>query len=193
MPGLIARTHGAPTVRRTEAAPTAVTIERAGELWTVRGFAEELHVKDSRGIQMLARLVAEPHRELHALDLGGGGDGADGGDAGELLDATARSAYRDRLRELGAERDEAETWGDAGRVERATLEIETLTEELERAVGLGGRARKTGSASERARSNVQRRVNHALQQIRAASPRIGEHLTASIRTGTYCCYEPGPR
>lgn len=193
MPGLIERCRDERPVARPATAPSGVSIERTGELWTVRGFGEALHVKDSRGMQMLARLVAEPHRELHALDLGGGGEGADGGDAGELLDATARSAYRDRLHDLTAERDKAEAWGDAGRVERATLEIESLTDELERAVGIGGRARKSGSASERARSNVQRRVNHALQQIRAASPRLGEHLTASIRTGTYCCYEPDHR
>jgi hypothetical protein len=50
-----------------------------------------------------------------------------------------------------------------------------------------------GGAGERARSNVQRRVTHALEQIRAASPRLGEHLAASLRTGTYCCYRPRRR
>jgi hypothetical protein len=37
---------------------------------------------------------------------------------------------------------------------------------------------------------VQRRIAHAIDQVRAASPRLGEHLVASIRTGTYCVYEP---
>jgi hypothetical protein len=36
---------------------------------------------------------------------------------------------------------------------------------------------------------VQRRIAHAIGQIRDASPRLGEHLAASIRTGTYCVYE----
>jgi hypothetical protein len=67
-----------------------------------------------------------------------------------------------------------------------------LTAELERAFGLGGRQRKIGAASERARSNVQRRIAHALDQIQAASPRLGDHLTATIRTGTYCVYDPPP-
>ena len=184
---------------RSDAAPpppapaSHVAIARDGALWLVTGFGERAHVKDSRGMHMLARLVGEPGRELHALDLAGAGDGVDGGDAGELLDATARAQYRARLRELTAERDEAEQWGDAGRAERAAAEIEALTDELGRAVGLGGRTRRAGSATERARVNVQRRVHHALQQIRASSARLGEHLAASVHTGTYSRYEPSPR
>ncbi|MBA3395018.1 MAG: hypothetical protein H0T89_20395 [Deltaproteobacteria bacterium] len=165
-------------------------IVQVGELWVVRGFGEQVHVKGSRGIEMLARLVAEPGREHHVLELASTTEAVDGGDAGEVIDPTAREAYRERLRELTAIRDEAEAWGDPGRAERAAEELEALTAELARAVGLGGRTRRVGVASERARSNVQRRLNHALQQIRAGSRRIGEHLAASIKTGTYCRYQP---
>jgi len=140
---------------------------------------------------MIARLVAEPGRELHVLELAGAVGEVDGGDAGPALDARARDEYRVRLQELAAERDEAESFGDRGRVERASAEIEALRAELERAFGLGGRERKQGAASERARSNVQRRITHALAQVAAASPRVGEHLVATIRTGTYCTYSPG--
>jgi hypothetical protein len=130
-------------------------------------------------------------REVHVLDLVGTGEAVDGGDSGELLDAKARASYKARLSELIAERDQAEAWSDAGRAERATAEIEALTSELERAIGSGGRARRGGSASERARSNVQRRVQHALSQIRAASALLGEHLAATVHTGTYCSYRAG--
>jgi hypothetical protein len=188
MPGIAARCRGA-------AAPAGpppgtgerVTIAKRGPLWQVTGFGEQVHVKDSRGIEMLARLVGDPHRELHALDLAGG---ADTGDAGSVLDPAARARYRTKLAELAAERDEAESWGDAGRAARASAQIEALTAEIERAFGLGGRERKVGAASERARTNVQRRISHALEQIRTASPRLGEHLAATVRTGTYCCYAP---
>jgi hypothetical protein len=188
MPGLVARCRGAaaPVVPKRPVAEH-VTIEKRGALWQVTGFGEQVHVKDSRGIEMLARLVGEPNRDLHALDLSGG---EDTGDAGAVLDATARSQYRARLAELAAEREEAESWGDAGRAARAGEQIEALTAEIERAFGLGGRERKAGAASERARTNVQRRITHALEQIRAASPRLGEHLAATVRTGTYCSYAP---
>ncbi|MDQ3301583.1 MAG: hypothetical protein M3619_33810, partial [Myxococcota bacterium] len=179
-----------PDATRAASDDRGVVIVQVGELWVVRGFGEQVHVKGSRGIEMLARLVAEPGREHHVLELASTTEAVDGGDAGEVIDPTAREAYRERLRELTAIRDEAEAWGDPGRAERAAEELEALTAELARAVGLGGRTRRVGVASERARSNVQRRLNHALQQIRAGSRRIGEHLAASIKTGTYCRYQP---
>lgn len=167
----------------------AVCVSREGSLWTITGFDDEVHVRDSRGMQMLARLVGDPGREVHVLDLMGASN-TDGGDAGELLDATARARYRERLADLVAERDRAREWGDTGRAERANDEIEALTVELERAVGLGGRDRRAGVAAERARSNVQRRLQHAIQQIRAASRRLGEHFAATVKTGTLCVYAP---
>ncbi len=187
MPGLLERLRGKPVAPAPRPTGERVTIAKQGGLWLVTGFGEQVHVKGSRGIDMLARLVDEPGRELHALDLAGG---EDTGDAGAVLDPAARTRYRQRLTELAAEREEAESWGDRGRAERAATEIEALTAEIERAFGLGGRERKVGAASERARTNVQRRIAHALEQIRGASPRLGEHLAATVRTGTYCVYAP---
>src|SRR3569623_144686 len=171
---------------------TILELARTGELWTVRGFGETVHVKSSRGLEMLAKLVAVPHQPLHALELAGARDPVDGGDAGPQLDAQAKAEYRARLRELVGDRDAAEAANDAGRLARIQHELEALTSELERAVGLGGRDRKAGAASERARSNVQRRIAHAIDQICAGSARLGEHLAATIETGTYCCYRPAP-
>jgi hypothetical protein len=202
MPGLLDRCKSrrertaaapVPAAQASSGAPLEpldlVELTRHGELWTVRGFGEQVHVKDSRGMQMIARLVAEPGAPLHALDLGGAAGPSDGGDAGPALDARARAEYRARFAELVAERDEAEGLGDLGRVERAAAELEAIGAELERAFGIGGRERRVGAATERARTNVQRRIAHALEQVRSASRRIGEHLTASIRTGTYCSYD----
>ncbi|HVW27370.1 MAG TPA: AAA family ATPase [Polyangiaceae bacterium] len=197
MPGLAARCRPREAKRpgggRDRASPSAdarVTCKREGGLWIVAGLGERVHVKDSRGMEMIARLLDDPGAPLHALDLVGASEPVDGGDAGPALDAKARSAYRARLAELVAERDDAESSGDRGRCERATAEIELVGAELERAFGLGGRERRVGATSERARTNVQRRIAHAVERVRAASPRLGEHLVASIRTGTYCVYEP---
>jgi hypothetical protein len=189
MPALLARLRGVPA---PSAIPPSATLElaRSGDVWVVRGFGESVHVRPSRGLEMLARLVAVPDQPLHALEVAGVNERVDGGDAGALLDPAAKAAYRARLRELVGERDEAETANDTGRLARIQYELEALTAELERAVGLGGRDRRAGAASERARSNVQRRIAHAIDQIRAGSTRLGEHLAATIETGTYCCYRP---
>src|SRR5215471_17178160 len=109
---------------------------REGEYWTVRYEGSVARLKDAKGLRYLARLLADPGREFHATDLeaaaspatrsappgvrGGAGIGElrvrpDLGDAGELLDATAKAAYKARLDELQAELDEAERLNDPGR------------------------------------------------------------------------------
>jgi hypothetical protein len=142
---------------------------------------------------MLAELIANPGREFHALSLMGavGADGAaDEGDAGELLDQDAIASYRQRVEELDEELAEAEGWGDATRVARARSERDAIADELARGVGLGGRARRTGSAAERARVNVQRRVRGAIRKIAVELPEIGSYLDRAVRTGAFCSYEP---
>ena len=147
-----------------------------------------------RGVRLLAALVAEPGREFHVLDLSGGSrvtaGPVDRGDAGELLDEEARRQYRARVLELEEELEEAESWNDTARAERARQELEFIQQELSQALGLGGRERKVGSAAERARVNVQRRIRDAIRRIESHHPGLGKHLDRSIRTGTYCAYEP---
>jgi hypothetical protein len=156
----------------------------------VCGFAEQVFVKDSRGIQMIAKLVEHPGAPLHVFELASIEHAVDGGDAGPVLDAPARAAYRQRAAELSMALQQAEAAGDLARRDVVHAEIEALTEELARAFGLGGRERRVGVASERARTNAQRRIAHGIGQIRAASPRIAEHLVATLHTGTYCLYQP---
>src|SRR5262249_35472187 len=114
-----------------------------------------------------------------------------GGDAGEVLDAQARATYRARVRELRAACDEADQWNDTARATRLREELDALGAELARAEGLGARARRVGSAAERARVNVQRRLTAALRRIADASPDLGRHLAVAVRTGVYCSYVPG--
>ena len=79
---------------------------------------------------------------------------------------------------------------DYGRAEKLRAELEAITDELARAFGIGGKARRTGSAVERARTNVQRRITSALKKIEEACPILGHHLARTIRTGTFCAYLP---
>ncbi len=83
--------------------------------------------------------------------------------------------------------------GDDERAAQAAAERGFLVRELARAVGLGGRDRRVGSASERARASVTRAVRQAMARIHDYHPTLGEHLDRAIRTGTYCAYLPDPR
>ena len=179
-----------------------------GDYWSVSFDGRTVAVRDLKGLHYLARLLADPGREFHVLDLvarGGDPDASPAlttdaeltpsqwGDSGPLLDAHAKNAYRRRLAEIDEDLDEARRTRDDGRAAQAEAERDFLIRELSRAVGLGGRDRRAGSASERARVSVTRAVRHALNRLGQHHPPLGEHLDHAIRTGTYCSYLPDPR
>jgi tetratricopeptide (TPR) repeat protein len=199
MHGMLARIDAidrgapAPNPEPVAALPRAeLTLHRDGETWVVGAGDRSIRLRDSKGMRLLARLVAERGRELHVLDLEheGGAAGIDRGDAGEILDPDARAQYRERVRALRDEIEEAEQWADPARAERAQDELHAIEDELARAVGLGGRARRSGAAAERARVNVQRRLRDAMRRVAAQDDALGRHLEWAVRTGMYCSYDP---
>jgi hypothetical protein len=134
--------------KRQPAQAAHFELEREGDYWTLACGERTLRLRDSRGLQVLAQLVSRPGEELHVLQLASWGTPSpDRGDAGDVLDDEAVRAYRRRLLDLRQDLEEAEDFADAGRAERARAEIEHLTQELARAVGLGGRSRRAGGAS----------------------------------------------
>jgi len=175
--------------------------EREGEYWAITYAKRVTRLRDSKGLRILAHLLADPGRPHAALDLErlGAPDGDQtaraiaSGDAGELLDAEARRAYRARINELRAAIEIAEAWGTADEVGPPREESNFITHELSRALGLGGRSRHAGSIAERARLNVVRAVRSAMRRIAATDADLGAHLEATIRTGTVCAYTPDPR
>jgi hypothetical protein len=165
-------------------------------------------VRDLKGARYLARLLAEPDRESHVLDLVaaenardsrvGAGQGSNLpqpalGDAGEILDARAKDAFRRRLTEIDDDIEQARTIGDAERLAQADTERDFLIRELARAFGLGGRHRRAASASGRSRVAVTPAIRQAICRIAEHHPQLGEHLSHTICTGTYCAYRPDPR
>ena len=181
---------------------------RDGDYWSVIFDGHTVHVRDLKGMRYLARLLAGPGREHHVLDLvaaeTGPGTQADRGqaanlphsalgDAGEILDARAKDAYRRRLTEIDDDIEQAHATGDTERAAQADTERGFLVRELARAFGLSGRGRRAASASERARAGVTRAIRQAITRIGEHHPSLGEHLSRTIRTGTYCAYLPDPR
>ncbi|TFH20180.1 MAG: hypothetical protein E4H05_02930 [Acidimicrobiales bacterium] len=176
---------------------------------TVRFDGVTVLVHDLKGFRYLERLLAEPDREFHVLDLvavergslptvprRAGEDGlvvTDGGHAGLHLDDQARDAYRRRLAEIDDDIDDATIMNDPARLALAMDDREYLVSELSRAIGLGGRARLAGATAERARTSVTRSIRYALARLAEHHPPLGRHLTQAVATGTYCVYRPDPR
>jgi non-specific serine/threonine protein kinase len=115
------------------------------------------------------------------------------GDAGPALDSRAKAEYRARVEDLRAEIEEAEAFNDPERATRAREEMDFIAHELSAAVGLGGRDRPASSAAERARVNVTRALRREIRRIADEDARLGRELETTVRTGTFCAYEPDPR
>jgi len=188
----------APDAAAAAAAAEAVeaTLERVAGGWSVRFGGVEARLRDARGLRYLARLLAEPERERHVLELAGGEGGGPDAPAERVqgldvvADRRALAEYRARLGALRAELDEATAARDPGRAERARAELEAIERALAGAFGLSGRARRLGDPAERARKAVYNRLRGAIAAIESELPALGRHLARSVRTGTYCAYRP---
>ena len=179
---------------------TAV-FRQEGQFWTLQYAGRVARLRDARGLQHLARLLAQPGTPVHVLalvgDSGARGTSTRGddpilqvsGDDGDAaLDTQARSSYRQRLHDLDDELAEARTDADEGRVWQLSAERDFLLAELSRAVGLGGRDRRIASPAERARVAVRKAIRSAIDTIAEHHPELANHLRTTVRTGTFCCY-----
>lgn len=161
---------------------------RDGSTWTLAFDGLSVQVSDAKGLHDLAALVARPGEDQHCLELAG--RPAELAGHHDVLDERARREYRARIHDLQGEIDDAERNHDAGRGTRAREEMDALVEALSGALGLGGRSRALGSATERARSAVTWRIRSAIRKVAAVHPSLGRHLENSVHTGTYCAYNP---
>jgi DNA-binding XRE family transcriptional regulator len=182
------------------------------DYWTICYHGHAAFLKDSRGMHCLALLLRYPGREFHVSELlaclilmGAPTplpavtakrrlrDAAAGfSDAGPVLDAQAKAEYKRRLKDLRQELEEAERFNDFDRAAKAQHEVNAISRYLASAIGLGGRDRKTSSEAERARSAVTKRIKRAIRKIGEAIPSLGHHLSARIKAGYFCSYNPHP-
>jgi tetratricopeptide (TPR) repeat protein len=203
-----------------DARPTGPSVHKGvfrkeGEYWTVGFGGNSFRLKDTKGLGYIAHLLRHPGVEFHVLDLAGGiGNQRDDdemslprgeedlekagihigslGDAGEMLDEQAKATYRRRLSDLREELQEAKERGHVERAEQAEQEIDALTRELSRAVGLGGRNRRAMSASERARQSISKTIKSVLERIEQSDGALADILSRCVRTGNFCSYQPDP-
>jgi len=181
------------------------TFRVEGDYWVIGYKRPVFRLKDRIGLRYLGVLLRHPGRDFLATDLvaavhhahdestvGAGGRPALGVSE-PYLDAPARRQYAQRLRDLHAVVEEAQSLNDRERASRAQAEIDVLTEELQRALGLGGRVRNSGSPIERARVTLTHAIKATLRAIAECDAELGHYLTATIKTGTYSSYSPDPR
>jgi tetratricopeptide (TPR) repeat protein len=175
------------------AAPGAALV-REGDTWAFAFDGTTVRVRHAKGIADLAVLLAHPGREVHVAMLEGAAGPRWQSAPQPRLDSTAVGQYRERLRDLEEELDEADRHGDVVRAVRLAAERDALVQELTHAFGLGGRARDVASdANERLRKAVSARVKATIDRLEELDPALGRHLRNSVRTGFWCSYQPERR
>jgi tetratricopeptide (TPR) repeat protein len=188
-----------PVHERETATPIRARVKRDGGVWTFEFAGRPVHIRDSKGVGYLAALLANPGIEIHAVELahwpaeGSLRHPAPAGGPSPALEGGTEAAYRSRLEDLREELHEAETFNDTERAARAREQIDLLADELGAAAGLGDRDRRAGSDAERARVSVTKAIRSTLKRIAEMNSGLGDELTATIRTGTFCSYEPDRR
>ncbi|MHC4409317.1 MAG: hypothetical protein ACYS0F_09965, partial [Planctomycetota bacterium] len=170
------------------AQPMGNVFRREGSVWTVAFDGTGAQLVELKGFFDIARLLQSPGDPVHCLELAGAPAAVE--TPHHVLDPEARRDYRRRIEELQEELEGAESDNDPARADAARVELDCILEELARATGLAGRSRTIAGDAERARSATTWRIRSAIKKIRAAHPRLGQHLENSIRTGAFCVYSP---
>ncbi|UIZ13970.1 ATP-binding protein [Streptomyces sp. R527F] len=187
----------APPGPDTAAAQDGASAEfrRNGPVWQLRWDGVTVHIPDAKGLRDLHSLLGLPGADVPAVRLLApeGGDlavaaGQFGGDP--VLDEEAKRRYKEHLDRLDAEIDRAAARDDTQQVEKYGGERQALLDELRTAAGLGGRTRRLGDQTERARKTVTARIRDTLRKLDTLHPALAAHLKASVTTGTTCAYRP---
>ena len=176
---------GAPERAQRATAPGggSAGLRREQDVWRLDYEGGSVCLRDAKGLHHLAVLLASPGTRVSAVQL------ADG-DAQPRPPADLRE-QRALAAELQEDIAEARAFNDPERVARLTAALERLASEL----AMPDHAMPDpapGPAAERARLNVTRAIRAAVRRIAEHEPELGHLLQRSIRTGSFCVYEPDP-
>lgn len=138
----------------------------------------------------LAALLADPGREIAAVDLAVVPRDA-GTPAGRPApDPGALHRYRDRLAQLQRDIERADRVGDPRAGIRAHAERDEILGRLQAIAGPDGLVSASGIDPERARVAVGKALRRALRRIATADREVADLIAASVHTGRYCVYLP---
>ena len=144
-------------------------------------------IKDSKGLGDIAKLLAQPEKQIHCSELMGTVLDVEGT---SVIDGKAMKDYKGKILSLQTYIANAEELGNTAKAEQLREEYEILLEHLSQVTGMSSKIRKTGSSLEKARSAVTWRIRSSIKKIEKVHPKLAKHLSNSIKTGTFCSYVP---
>ena len=179
----------------TQSYPKDVRLfQNQGKTWLTVYDGIPRSIADSKGMRYIAHLLQNPGQEIHAATLRAVVAGEENilllGSAGEVLSDRTLKEYRENVRELDEDIQEAESNNDLGRATKLKEVREAVTTEIARAVGLGGRNRKAADDFEHARQAVSATIYRAKKAIKKEHEPLWQHLDNCLKIGMFLSYQP---
>ena len=177
------------------------SFRRDGEVWSLVFEGRTTRLPHMRGLAHLARLLAEPGREVHAADLAAAPTRGAATRAPPRLPATrASSSTRARApstrrgcatlgRSSRRRRAGTTEGGSSGSARRSSASRPSSRGDSASAGGRGGPARRASGPA----LSVTRAIRYAIEKIGEHDPALAEHLRRGVRTGTFCAYASSSR
>jgi len=188
--------------RELIAALLGVTLENrlSGYVFQRRGkhrmiaFNSEIEItSETNGNWYIEQLLAKPGTAFRCTYLesllAGLAEETSKGSIGEVIDQESLRSYRDRIREIDEDLEEAIEFNDPLRQEKLSEEREAVLKQVQSAQGLGGRVRQKFD-SDRSRKTVCRAITRSVDAIQLVHPQLGLHLHKSIKLGLEVSYCP---
>jgi len=166
----------------------AQVFRRTAGGWELAYGGESAVVADAPGLAHIATLLGNGGRPVHVVDLV------------DTPTATPERGVVEEYRSQLAEVDGRTGAADPAAAALARAERDLLAAELAARAGLAGLGEvgvpaegglSSIDAGDRARRLVALRIRTSLDLLDLALPALGRHLRRSVRTGTFCLYEPG--
>lgn len=166
---------------------------RLGQIWVLKFEGEMKLMQDARGLFYVARLLAEPDRDVWCAYLLAAAVGIDPritlGSSGPASDNPTMRKCKDTLDDLREELDTAKASDDEGRIARIESDMREITTEMARAMGLRGKIRENSDVN-KVRKSVSMAVSRAVDSIRDEHKALGTHLLSFISSGMVFRYSP---
>lgn len=162
-------------------------IRQETDFWEFTYDDDTIRLAAVKGFSDIKVLIDNPGIPVHCSELMGVAVLSNGE---TVIDEKAKEEYRKKITELQNDLAEADDHQDYKRAEVLQEEYEQLIEHLSDSLGLQGKIRQIGNPVEKARSAVTWRIRNAISKIEQDHSSLGKHLSNSIKTGTFCSYEP---
>lgn len=166
----------------------------AGDYWDVAFDGSDIrHIKDTIGMGYIARLLAEPYRNVLAVQLLAARAGLDPrfawGSLGDLIDERGKRELRREYSDLTHQLAEAEKNDDLGQIGRIRPRLDQVSAELSRVLDKRGNPRTKSDAGNVGKA-ISTAISREIDNIGGHLPALGRHLRGFIDTGTVFRYRP---